>query len=181
MTSGWVEIDFEVAGETQVARTFELADAWSRDLSEPLRELMDQLVESVRAQFDSEGAAATGQRWQALSDAYGKWKAQNYPGRPILVRDGLMKAAMLDELSAVHVSAEEAVYEPLSDIAGYHQAGETWIGHAWGHQAQIFHLPQRKMVDLSEAWKHDHVDREFARWIAKRLAEDRLIVLPIAA
>lgn len=143
---------------------------------------MNQLVESVRAQFDSEGAAATGRRWAPLSDAYGKWKAQNYPGRPILVRDGLMKAAMLDELSAVHVSAEEAVYEPLSDIAGYHQSGADWLGNAWEHPGPYpHHLPQRKMVDLSESWKHDHVDRVFARWIAKRLAEDRLIVLPIAA
>jgi hypothetical protein len=181
MPAGWVEIDFDVAGEQQVARTFELADEMSRDLSEPLGELMDQLIDQVSRQFDTEGAAAAGVPWQRLTDQYGTWKAENYPGRPILVRDGLMKAAMLDRLSAVHVSAEEAVYEPVSDIAGYHQSGADWIGPAWGRGEYPHHLPQRKMVDLSEEWKHANVDRVFARWIARRLAEDRALVVPLAA
>lgn len=175
MPDGWVEIGLDVQGEQQVARSFELADEYSRDLSEPLGELMDQLLDSVAAQFDTEGAAAHGVRWQPLSDEYGKWKAVHYPGWPILVRDGGMKFAMLDKVTAVHVGLEQAVYEPVSDIAGYHQSGATWFGPAWGRGSYLHVLPQRKMVELSEYFKHEAVDRVFARWIARKLKEARTV------
>lgn len=172
MSDGWVDINLNVAGEQQVARTFQIAEELSRDLSEPLEELMDQLLELVRAQFDTEGAAAGGP-WQPLSDEYAKWKEAHFPGRPILVRTGEMKAAMLDEQEAVHVGPDMAVYAPVSRIAGYHQAGADWIGPAWGRGMYPHHLPQRKMVDLSEEWKHENVDRVFARWISRMLNEAR--------
>lgn len=180
MAESMITIGFEVAGETQVARQFTLLDEFSRDLSEPLGQLMDQLLESVDAQFETEGAAA-GSPWEPLSDEYGQWKSEHYPGRPILVAEGDMKAAMLDKLAAVRVSAEQAVYEPVSEIAGYHQSGADWIGPAWGHGEYPHHLPQRKMVDLSEEWKHEAVDRTFARWIAAKIAEARAASVPLAA
>lgn len=181
MPAGWVDIHFNVMGEEQVARQFEMAETWSRDMREPLQELMDQLVDSVEAQFDTEGAAAHGARWQPLSDEYGKWKDQHYPGRPILVREGGMRKAMLNKLTAVHVGREQAVYQPLSNIAGYHQTGEDWLGPAWQHPGPYpHHLPQRKMVDLSEEFKHQAVDRTFARWIARKLAEGRRAAIPTA-
>jgi Phage virion morphogenesis family len=181
MSDGWVTVKLDAFGETQIARQFQLAEEWSHDLREPLDELMDMLLDSVRAQFDTEGAAAHGDVWQPLSDEYGAWKAEHYPGRPILVRDGGMKGAMLNRLTAVHVGTEEAVYEPHSQIAGYHQSGADWIGPAWGRGQYPHHLPQRKMVDLSEAFKHEAVDRTFARWIARKLAEGRTTVVPLAA
>jgi hypothetical protein len=193
MATGWVEIGFDVSGETQVARTFEVLDDLAADMSEPLGELMDQLLSQVELQFDTEGAAGssstlagsggvlTGARWAPLSDEYGAWKAEHYPGWPILVRDGGMKRAMLDRQTAVHVGPDEAVYEPISEIAGFHQSGADWIGPAWGRGQVLHHLPQRKIVDLSEEWKHEHVDRTFARWIARRLAEGRTVGVPLAA
>lgn len=181
MTESLITIGFEVAGETQVARQFSILDEFSRDLSEPLGQLMDQLLVSVEAQFDTEGAAADGAPWQPLSDDYGQWKAEHYPGRKILVAEGTMKAAMLNKLDAVRVSAEQAVYEPVSEIAGYHQSGADWIGPAWGHGEYPHHLPQRRMVDLSEEFKHEAVDRTFARWIAAKLAEARAASVPLAA
>ena len=181
MADGWIDINFEVQGEQQVARTFQIADELSRDMRVPLGELMDQILLSVEAQFDTEGAAAHGAVWQPLSDDYGAWKAEHYPGRPLLVRDGGMKEAMLDRDSAVHVGLTEAVYEPISHIAGYHQAGANWIGPAWGHGEYPHHLPQRKMVDLSEEFKHANVDRVFARWIARKLAEAGSTSLPAVA
>ena len=181
MPAGWIDIGFNVAGEQQVDRTFRIADELTRDMREPLGELMDLILDSVRAQFDTEGAAAHGAVWAPLSDDYGAWKAEHYPGRPLLVRDGGMKGAMLNHQTAVHVGLTEAVYEPLSQIAGYHQTGADWIGPAWGHGEYPHHLPQRKMVDLSEAVKHEAVDRVFARWIARKLAEGRTLPGAIAA
>lgn len=178
---GWVDINIEAFGETHVARTLQVAADRSRDMSEPLGELMDQILDSVEAQFDTEGAAAHGVPWQKLSDLYGAWKAEHYPGRPILVRDGAMKAAMLDRLTAVHVGPEEAVYEPVSEIAGFHQSGADWIGPAWGRGEVAHHLPARRMVDLSEEFKHEAVDRTFARWLARELAEAGTVAVPLAA
>lgn len=178
----WVGVTFNVGGDTQIARGLEMAAAWSEDLHDPLSEMMDLIVEDVRAQFDSEGAQGAMGHWQPLSDIYGKWKAQHWPGRPILVRTGGMKGAMLNKEIAVRVGADAATYEPKSHIAGYHQFGpRDWDGPAWGHRIgggkgrpyKLYphHLPQRKMVDLSDAFKHEAVDRTFARWIQRKLKE----------
>jgi hypothetical protein len=181
MSTGSVEIGVDLNGEQLVARQFELADEWSRDLREPLDELMDQILVSVRLQFATEGAAG-GTPWAPLSDQYGTWKAEHYPGRPILVRDGLMKEAMLNKTEAVRVGLTEATYAPVSEIAGYHQFGADWLGPAWNHPGPYHHhLPARKMLDLSESFKHEAVDRVFTRWVARKLAEDRVAAKVVAA
>jgi hypothetical protein len=174
MPEGFIDVGLEVFGDQVIARRFAMLDEQSRDLSEPLGQLMDQILDSVREQFDSEGAASDGIPWAPLSDEYAAWKLAHYPGRPILVRDGAMKAAMLDRLGAVRVTPEMAVYEPVSEIAGYHQSGADWIGPAWGHGEYEHHLPARRMVDLSEEFKHSAVDRTFARWLAQQLRSDDL-------
>lgn len=174
MPEGFVDVGLEVFGEQVIARRFAMLDEQSRDLSEPLGQLMDQILDSVREQFDTEGAAAGGVMWAPLSDDYGAWKLAHYPGAPILVRDGGMRTAMLDRVGAVQVTAEMAVYDPVSEIAGYHQTGADWIGPAWGRGEYAHHLPARKMVDLSDEFKHSAVDRTFARWMAKQLAVDEL-------
>jgi hypothetical protein len=177
----WVQISFAVDGDTQIGRQLEMAGSWSEDLHEPLSEMMDLIVDNVRAQFDTEGAQGQHGKWQQLSDAYGKWKARHWPGRPILVRTGGMKGSMLNKTVAVHVGPQRAVYEPKSNIAGYHQKGGTWVGPSWGHpQQQLHHLPQRKMVDLPEDFKHAAVDRVFARWVRRKLAEGRAAGVGIA-
>lgn len=171
----WIEIGIDVMGERQLARTFQIAEELTHDLSEPLGEVMDLLLDSVAAQFDTEGAAAHGVRWAPLSDEYAKWKAQHFPGWPILVATGEMKAAMLDKETAVHVTPEMAIYEPVSEIAGFHQAGADWLGNAWEHPGPYpHHLPARPMVELSEAFKHEAVDRTFARWINRQLRAARV-------
>lgn len=177
----WVNIEFSVDGDTQISRQLELAQSWARDMHEPLEEMMDLIVEDVRAQFDSEGAQGAHGPWQKLSDAYGKWKARHWPGRPILVLTGGMKGAMLNKTVAVHVGPDRAVYEPKSAIAGFHQRGGTWVGPSWGHpQLQVHHLPARRMVDLTDEFKHEAVDRVFARWIQRKLAEGRAAAAGVA-
>ena len=176
MAEAWVDIGITAMGLTEVARSFQMAEELTEDLSDPLGEVMDLLLDSVAAQFDTEGEAAAGMRWAPLSDDYAKWKAVHFPGWPILVATGEMKRAMLDREEAVHVGPDLAVYEPISDIAGYHQSGEDWFGPAWGHRIgggtgppyimYPHHLPQREMVDLTEELKHEAVDRTFARWIS---------------
>jgi hypothetical protein len=175
MSEGLVRVALDVDGDRAVDRFFEISTEHARDLSEPLNDLMDQVLESVAAQFETEGAASDGLPWAPLSDDYSKWKAAHFPGFPILVATGEMKRAMLDREVAVHVGPDEAVYEPVSDIAGFHQHGAQWWGNAWNHPGPYLHvLPARPMVELSEEFKHVAVDRTFARWLAGVLQEARL-------
>lgn len=54
----------------------------------------EQLFYLIEArQFGSEGGRG-GDRWQALSAAYKAWKEVHYPGKPILVREGDLKASL---------------------------------------------------------------------------------------
>jgi hypothetical protein len=169
-----VQIQFAVDGDVQISRQLELARSWAEDMHEPLQDMMDLIVDDVRAQFDTEGAQGAHGVWQRLSDAYGKWKERHWPGRAILVREGGMKGAMLNKTVAVTVGADRAVYEPKSDIAGFHQKGATWVGPSWGHaQQQLHHLPARRMVDFTDAFKHEAVDRTFSRWVQRKLREGR--------
>lgn len=177
----WVQVEFAVDGDTQISRQLEMARAWAEDLHEPLEEMMDLVVDNVRLQFETEGAQGAHGVWQPLNSDYAKWKERHWPGRQILVRDGGMKGAMLNKTVAVHVGRDRAVYEPKSSIAGFHQKGETWVGPSWGHsQLQLHHLPQRKMVDLPDSFKHEAVDRVFARWVQRKLREGRAAGVGVA-
>lgn len=143
-------IRFDVAGEVQLSRAFEAAEREARDMSVPLAETGDMVVESVGQQFHTEGARS-GAAWPSLSAAYAAWKDSAYPGRPLLVRTGAMRAQALDKARTLTVTARRLVYEVDDPKAIYHQRGEG-------------HLPQRRLVDLT-AEDRRQVDRIFANWL----------------
>lgn len=145
----FVRLRYEVEGDVQVSRAFDVAAAYAEDLSEPLGEIGEAIRQHVGRQFGSEGAAS-GEPWPRLSRAYAVWKELNWPGRSILVREGDMRREMLSR-AAVTVTPRTMIYEPASDIAAYHQGGKG-------------HLPARKMVNLTAADRRDW-DRAIASWI----------------
>lgn len=141
-----------MAGETQYARAFELAADEARDLSEPLGEIGDLILQSVSEQFRSEGSHG-GSRWHSLNPDYERWKRQQVGDEPILVFHGTMRAAMLAH-SAIHVTPRRLVYDP--------QAPEYALRHQKGDEGR--NLPQRRMVELPAADRREW-DHVFARWI----------------
>lgn len=146
----YVRVGFDIAGDVQYSRAFDLYGKLASDLSEPLADIGDKLLQAVGDQFATEGAHGLGRRWQPLSQAYAAWKEQHYPGRPILVRTGDMRSAALSK-GALSVSPRRLTYEVDSEYAIYHQEGRG--------------VPQRKIVALSNADRRDW-DRVFAEYLA---------------
>lgn len=129
-------------------------EAWShavQDMSPVMQRIGDDVVDDVGQMFGTEGAAA-GAPYAPLSPGYAKEKEARYPGRPILVASGKMRREMLDRFSALNISRDRMVYEPVSGIAMYHQKGTN-------------RMPARRMVaftpDRKRSW-----DRYWAEWLA---------------
>ena len=80
--------------------------------------------------FDSVGAATGTRRrpWARLTPKYEAWKARHFPGRPILVRTGALRRAMVDggAGSATQRTTKSLVMGlrgEIKDRAGWHQFG----------------------------------------------------------
>lgn len=142
-------LSFEIEGEKQLSRMLLAGEKAIEDLGPAFDVIGERLQVAVREQFASQGARG-GTRWTRLSEPYGEWKRRNFPGRPILVRTGGMKGAMLSP-QAVTTSRHRLVYEPRVDYAGPHQAGRG-------------RLPQRRMVQLTDADRRGW-ERAILTWI----------------
>lgn len=146
-----VPVTISVDGEAEYARAFSMTARLAEDLREPLQEAGEALIRAVGRQFESEGSAELGQRWQRLSPAYAAWKEARYPGRPILVRTGKMRGAATNRAQALRITPRRLVYTVDSDYAIHHHRGEG--------------VPSRRFVVLSSAARRE-IDRAFASWIA---------------
>lgn len=129
---------FTIEGETQIDRTL----ARFADNVGDARTLWDKLATRFasveRRQFASEGGYGSG-GWPALSPKYAAWKARHYPGKPILEREGNLRASLTERPFGVEVI--EAGFMVLGsgiDYGRYHQAGGG-------------RLPQRRPVELPES------------------------------
>jgi hypothetical protein len=146
-------IRFEVTGDVQYSRAFEMLAEEASDLSEPFRDIGTQLISSVHENFRTEGAHGVAGGWKELSPAYAEWKRQQVGNQPILVFTGRMRAAMIDP-SSLNISPRRLVYEPdAPDYAIQHQ-DPTVDGHP----------PQRKMVSLPMDVRRSF-DRVFVEWV----------------
>jgi hypothetical protein len=144
-------IRFNVMGDEQVARGFLATAAEVADMRVPLTAIGQILLRGVFEQFRTEGESG-GSKWKPLSPAYEEWKRGMVGDEPILVFTGTMRAAMIAQ-NALRVDPRRLVYEPDSDIAGFHQKGVESRG-----------LPQRQMVEIPEAERRLW-DRAFISWL----------------
>jgi hypothetical protein len=160
-----VRIEIDVAGERQVSRAFEATAREAEDLSEPLHDVGGLILRQVGEQFLTEGAHG-GSPWQRLSRAYDAWKEEHFPGRPLLVRTGAMRAAALSP-QAISVGPRRLVYE-LDDTAGasYMREGEEHdVGAiAYIHQKGKGHQRVRKILQLNPVARRE-IDRTFVEWL----------------
>lgn len=85
----------------------------------------EKLFYQIEAQqFGSEGSRG-GSKWVPLSAKYKRWKELKYPGRPILVRTGEMKASLLGSGgNAIRDLTEDSLtLGSRLPYAKYHQRG----------------------------------------------------------
>lgn len=135
---------FSVYGDTQVDRTLARFADNVADATPVWEALAAKFQAAERRQFATEGRYASG-GWPALSPKYAAWKARHYPGKPILEREGHLKASLTER--PFGVEAIEPGYMVLgSDVSygAYHQKGSG-------------RLPQRRPVELTEAQRRDWV------------------------
>lgn len=154
-----LSVRFSIAGEQQYARGFQALAHEMQDLREPLQRVRDRLVQTTGEQFASEGSHGTG-GWQPLSPAYQAWKDEAYPGRPMLVRTGDMRAAFLvDGTRELTATRLRWGVDDQRD-----SEGELIADRAMAHQAGRGNVPQRKIVALTHQDKRAF-DRAFVEHI----------------
>lgn len=146
------KIAFDVQGERQISVAFQAYAHEVEDMSVPLGRSADVILAHVRENFATEGKAGQPAGWAPLSPAYQAWKAKHYPGRPILVRQGGMKGALLNRALSVTVLKQRMLYHPPNRYAGYHQTGTR-------------HMPARPPVRLTDAAIRQAIDRVFVVWL----------------
>jgi phage gpG-like protein len=108
------------------------------------RGLIERFKNSERKIFQSEGQAL-GARWRPLSPEYAAAKDRSYPGQPILVRTGRLRASLVDTPS-VRFRGNTMEIGTNVPYSQYHQNGEG-------------RNPRRKHVGLTigdaSAWRRD--------------------------
>lgn len=131
-------IQIEVEGERQFDRTFTRFTEQLRDLRDLWPACIPELREISKEQFAGEGVGDAG-KWAALSARYAAWKAQRYPGKPILQRTGRLVESLTGNKSDSIVEAK-----PDELIFG------TRVPYAVHHQRGAGRLKKRKVFDLNE-------------------------------
>jgi phage gpG-like protein len=132
-----VTLRFEFYGDVQLARTLDRFATNVADARPAWEAIADRFAHVERRQFATEGRASSG-GWAPLSPRYGAWKARNYPGRPILERDGDLKESLTRRPFGVELILEDRMVIGSSVKYGaYHQRGDG--------------VPRRRPIELTEA------------------------------
>lgn len=156
--SDYLSISFNVHGEQQYARRFQLLADEGKNLREPLSRIRDRLIKSTGEQFLSEGSHG-GTPWDPLSREYALWKDHHFPGRPLLVRTGAMREAFLVH-GTRELTAKKLVWGVTDQVD---HDGERIAVRAAAHQTGRGVVPQRKIIALTLEDRRAF-DREFVQW-----------------
>lgn len=132
-----IQVAFERAGS-------EIAD-FGRHLFPKLPALFE--AEELR-QFDAEGDGPSGP-WAPLSSAYAALKEKKYPGNPILVASGKLRAAL---------TSSSSPWSTRSYGADEFTFGTAGIDYASAHQLGTAYMPARPEFDMSPDFERDLED-----------------------
>jgi phage gpG-like protein len=102
--------------------------------------------EEVARQFDAEGRGPNVGSWAQLSPAYEEWKGQNYPGKPILEREGALRDALTES------SAPHALRDFSSTEFNY---GTDGLEYASFHQSGTANMPDRPPFDFTGEFERE--------------------------
>lgn len=105
-----LNLQVDVAGEKQVDETLVGMIRLVEDWSPAFERIGDSFRDHTGQVFATEGAANASGKWPSLSEKYAKWKEKNFPGHPILTREGHLRNALSEEGDSGHIeeiSAQE--------------------------------------------------------------------------
>lgn len=142
MISGFkVEWDSGEDTPERMVAAFERAGDELADFGQYLFPRMVPVFEAEMAeQFDAEGKGASGS-WAPLSAQYAEWKEQNYPGRPILQREGVLHEALTSSASP---------FARRVTTADSFDFGTIGVEYADLHQLGTSRMPRRPPFDFSD-------------------------------
>ena len=149
-----LNLRFEVAGDVQLSR---MLDRVSEDLSNmrPAWDLIHQnFLQGEHGTFAMEGAFGGKAKWKPLSPKYELWKESRYPGQPILVLTGALRASLTQS------SDQDHIYEPTDTGVAMGTKIRTPNGR-WNlgllHQKGTRKMPARPPVELTAQQKNEWV------------------------
>lgn len=132
-----VTLHFAFYGDVQVDRTLAGIADRAEDARPAWEQMADNFERMEQRQFASQGASA-GSSWAPLSPPYAAWKAQHYPGKPILRRTDDLWRSLTRRPFGVEV------IEPRSMIIG------SDVSYGAYHQRGSGRLPRRPPVLMTE-------------------------------
>jgi phage gpG-like protein len=135
---------FDFYGDVQLDRTLVRFGDNVRDARPAWDKIADSFATLEARQFSSHGHAASG-GWAPLSPRYGAWKAQHYPGKPIMVRSG----DLMESLTRRPFGIEDIDRQSM-------RIGSD-VDHGRWHQRGGPNLPRRRVVELTEGTRRDWV------------------------
>lgn len=132
---------FKVSGEEAVVKRFRGMGERAVD-ARPLWDVLEaRFVRMEARQFSSQGHGT----WAPLSPDYSAWKAEHFPGKPILQQTGRLFHSLVDELAI-------AVKEPHMAVFG------TDVPEGALHQSGTSRMPARKVIDFADVEAQMWVD-----------------------
>lgn len=148
------DVQVEVQGAERISRMLTELGLDMKDLKDAMHQVGGQQIKYFSGTvFANRGATVNGgQRWQRLNDKYAAQKAKKYPGRPVLVRRGLMQKSFKYEAEPMSVT----IYN-TAPYFKYHQSSDT--RHV---------LPRRAMIGIYSRLGSD-VSRVIAEVLAKKI------------
>ena len=132
------QVNFEVLGERQVSQMLSRTTDKAKDLGPFWVMVGGLLTEIVQEQFNTEGSRTGG--WAPLSDRYASDKVRQFGNQPILVATGEMRESLLGGSGGIQRQQgnDQMVFGTSVPYAVYHQAGTQ-------------RMPQRRILDMTEA------------------------------
>ena len=159
------QLTFEVDGDVQLSRAFSRFAEDVKDAREPFEEVAEDFRNIMSKQFGTEGTYGSG-GWAPLSPNYAEWKARNYPGARILERTGLLR----DSLEGANPYTIREI-RPLEMTVG------TKVPYGIFHQRGTKKMPQRKIINLTEADK-TRWTKIFHKWLVEQSRKEFAGLMP---
>lgn len=147
-----VTLSIDTIGEERFIRGFSRIERDVQDFQEPFRVILGDFREMEKRIFATEGSSEGEGSFKPLSVRYREWKEIFFPGEPIMVLRGNLRAALTGRAEGTIEKIEKRAAEFGTDIPYAHR-----------HQMGTGGMPQRRFVQVGEEAKRRWA-RVVARW-----------------
>lgn len=113
-------VSIKISGDKDVVEMLHGVGLEVKDLRPAMQDVGKYLKGFYSGQVFASRGGVIGHPWPRLSERYAAWKAQQYPGRPVLVRTGLMQRSFKYETTnmsaTISNSAPHFVYHQSDEV-----------------------------------------------------------------